>query len=257
MTSMDIRKIDLKTVACYIFTSIGLVTINSLPSLAGELKNKAVLELFTSQGCPYCPPADALLAQLAKRDDIVALTLPVDYWDYLGWKDTLAKQAYTKRQRDYARSRGDGEIFTPQMVVNGMMHVIGSRAEDIEDALERTDHKLRNLRVPVSLSSDGASIWLRVSAAPQGSNYRSGTLWVAFFSHAVPVDIRRGDNQGRRITYTNVVRDLKVAAHWEGEPVSLQIAIPHQKTIDGCAAFLQTDKSKVMLGVAISQLASR
>ncbi|MEO1794378.1 MAG: DUF1223 domain-containing protein, partial [Pseudomonadota bacterium] len=82
------------------------------------LAGKPVVELFTSQGCSSCPPADKLLSGMAERRDIVALSFNVDYWDYLGWKDTLAKPAFTKRQRNYARFRGDGEVYTPQAIIN-------------------------------------------------------------------------------------------------------------------------------------------
>ena len=93
---------------------------------------RAVVELFTSQGCSSCPPADALLADLARQPDIVALSFPVDYWDYLGWKDTLAHSAFTARQKAYAHSRSDRQVYTPQMIVNGKKPCIGSDRAQIE-----------------------------------------------------------------------------------------------------------------------------
>jgi len=106
------------------------------PALAGP-PPKAVVELFTSQGCSSCPPADARLAELARRPDVIALTLPVDYWDYLGWKDTLAQPEFSVRQRAYSHGRGDRAVFTPQMVVNGMAACVGSDKAAIERAMER------------------------------------------------------------------------------------------------------------------------
>ena len=106
---------------------------------------KTVLELFTSQGCDTCPPADSVLASFASRPDVIALSLPVDIWDYLGWKDTLASEKNSERQKAYARSRGDGAIYTPQVVVNGMMGVNGSDAGAINAAIKETDEKLTEL----------------------------------------------------------------------------------------------------------------
>src|ERR687884_289212 len=87
---------------------------------------QAVVELFTSQGCSSCPPADAMLGELARRPDVIALSLPVDYWDYLGWKDTLAQPAFSARQRAYAGARGDRQVYTPQVIVNGATPCVGS-----------------------------------------------------------------------------------------------------------------------------------
>src|SRR4029079_16757892 len=99
-------------------------------------QEKAVLELFTSQGCSSCPPADALLAELGKRPDLVTLSYSVDYWNYLGWHDTLSSAANSDCQRDYARMRGDGKVYTPQIVVDGLTHVNGSDEQAIEEAVQ-------------------------------------------------------------------------------------------------------------------------
>ncbi len=242
------------TVAMVLLATQGAVFFAS-PAQAADHDRKSVLELFTSQGCSSCPPADALLAKLATRDDIVALTMPVNYWDHLGWRDTLAKEAFTQRQRNYAESRGDREIYTPQLVVNGIAHVVGSRADDIEDAMRRTSLKLDEAWVPLALQRDGEAMRLQAGAAPLDSTYRRGTVWLAFFSNTVPVNIRRGENTGARITYTNVVRRLERAGRWDGEAASFQAMIPRGRGIDGCAAFLQADGSKVILGAAIVHLA--
>ena len=97
---------------------------------APDLQPRAVVELFTSQGCSSCPPADALFVDLAKQPDIITLTLPVTYWDYLGWKDTLGKDSFAKRQKYYAKARGDGQVYTPQAVINGAAHVVNYKTED-------------------------------------------------------------------------------------------------------------------------------
>ena len=98
---------------------------------------KALLELFTSQGCSSCPPADALVIELSKDPDLIALTLPVTYWDYLGWKDTLGKDSFAKRQKFYAKARGDGQVYTPQVVVNGTGHLVGSDKDEIQKTIQQ------------------------------------------------------------------------------------------------------------------------
>ena len=99
---------------------------------------RALLELFTSQGCSSCPPADKLLGEFAKDPSLIALSLPIDIWDYLGWKDTLSLPGHTARQRAYAEIRGDRQVYTPQLVVNGSMHVVGSDRAAVEHAIAET-----------------------------------------------------------------------------------------------------------------------
>ena len=124
------------------------------PAIAGE--PRAVIELFTSQGCSSCPPADRLAGQLRQDPSVLVLSLPVDYWDYLGWKDTLALHGHTVRQQAYAQSRGDREVYTPQAVVNGVVHALGSDKAAIEKAIDETRAKAQPLTVPVTINvADG------------------------------------------------------------------------------------------------------
>jgi hypothetical protein len=179
-------------------------------------KSLPVLELFTSQGCSSCPPADALMQEFAVRRDVVALTLPVDYWDYLGWKDTLARPAFALRQRSYAKVRGDGEVYTPQMVVNGMAHVVGSHRADIERALSQTNEKLEHQRVSVELRAEPGSLIVAIGPG-RPTKSGSGTVWLALVEPRVEVEIERGENKGRKIAYFNVVRELTNIGGWTGE----------------------------------------
>ncbi len=214
-----------------------------------------VLELFTSQGCSSCPPADALLKTLSAQDNIIALTMPVNYWDHLGWKDTLAKDAFTKRQHQYAKARGDREIYTPQMIVNGIEHVVGSRRDAIDSAIEKTDRLLGPFSVAMSLDHEAGRIELTAGPAPEGSSYRSGKIWVACYSKSVDVAIKDGENTGRRIDYTNVVRALIPAGNWTGEATNLTVDMPSSTEFDGVAVFLQADDSHAIIGaVQISVL---
>src|SRR5262249_52917092 len=133
---------------------------------------RAVVELFTSQGCANCPPADELLKTYADRNDIIALTLPVDYWDYIGWKDTLASSRNTERQRTYAKNFGIGPVYTPQVVVNGTEQVLGSSAEEINHAIEATANAKNAPRIPVNFWNYGDSVIIETGAAPQGTEIK-------------------------------------------------------------------------------------
>ena len=120
------------------------------PRRAARAEPRAVIELFTSQGCSSCPPADKLAGELAQDPSLLVMSLPVDYWDYLGWKDTLANPGHTKRQRAYSKTRGDREVYTPQVVVNGMAHVLGSDRSAIENAIKHTGKQAGTLSLPVA-----------------------------------------------------------------------------------------------------------
>ncbi len=154
------------TVALAIALSAGFVSARAEP--------RAVIELFTSQGCSSCPPADRLVGELARDPSIVAMSLPVDYWDYLGWKDTLANPRHTARQRGYARVRGDREVYTPQAVINGVLHAPGSDKAAIEAAIGKTHAETASLSVPVSLSFAAERMEVTVGA-DDGQN---GEVWL-------------------------------------------------------------------------------
>ena len=146
----------------------------SAPLIAGLLiatctlasaEPRALLELFTSQGCSSCPAADKLLGEFAADPSVVALSVPIDYWDYLGWKDTLASPAHTARQRAYARLRGDRQVYTPQIVVNGSMHALGSDRAAVERAMTQTARNAAIMSLPVLMSMGGNNLTVKVSSA--------------------------------------------------------------------------------------------
>src|SRR5919109_2714288 len=148
---------------------------------------RAVVELFTSQGCSSCPPADRLLGELARDPAIVAMSLPIDYWDYLGWKDTLANPRHTARQRGYACVRGTRDIYTPQAVINGAVHALGSEKTAIDAAILATKADPSSLSVPVKLSVSADRLDVTVSA---GSNVPSGVeVWLCELAKRVPVSV--------------------------------------------------------------------
>lgn len=175
---------------------------------AGET---VVVELFTSQGCSSCPPADRILGELADRDDVIALALHVDYWDYLGWKDDFASPEHTKRQRAYARAKGERTIYTPQMVIGGQDHVIGSKPMKISQLIQR--HADKQLPVRVKLQRNGDTVTIRATARGDAAN---SVVQLVTYRPLAKVDVRRGENAGRTLAYHNIVQDLVRVGAWDG-----------------------------------------
>lgn len=190
------------------------------PASAEQRLPLAVVELFTSQGCSSSPPADALLAELAGDSTIVAISLPVTYWDYLGWSDTRASQANTSRQFSYAARRGDRAVYTPQMIVNGRAPVVGSDAEALREVIrQQIDGGLGpRLSVEIRLADDMFEIEVGALAGGQRA-----TVWIGAVEPSVTVQVLRGENGGRRLTYTNVVRVLQPIGVWRGEAMSFEL----------------------------------
>ncbi|MEM9707446.1 MAG: DUF1223 domain-containing protein [Pseudomonadota bacterium] len=178
---------------------------------AGE--RAVVVELYTSQGCSSCPPADALLGQIADRDNVIALALHVDYWDYIGWKDDFADPSHTKRQRAYARAAGSRMIYTPQMVIDGQTHVIGSKPMDLSDALNK--HGARPDPVAIDLVRSGDRV--RVTARAEGSVPRGMEIQLFTYEEEASRAIRRGENAGRTLTYHHIVTEWQTLGQWSGD----------------------------------------
>lgn len=223
------------------------------PAHAGP---RAIIELFTSQGCSSCPEADKLLGEFAKDSSVIALSLPVDYWDYLGWKDTLASPLHTAKQRAYSRARGDREIYTPQAVVNGAIPVIGSDKHDIDGAISQTRGKAMIL--PVQIVASGDKLTVSVPEAKDGA--AKGEVWIYGVASAAPVAIGRGENTGRSITYYNVTRRFLKVGDWDGKAASWTIPADQIRGdgVDSAAVLLQsgtTEKPGVMLGATFAKLA--
>jgi hypothetical protein len=211
-----------------------------------------LLELFTSQGCSSCPPADKLLAEYGTKKDVITLSFSVDYWNYLGWHDTLSSPENSERQRDYALSRGDGRVYTPQVVVDGIMHVNGSSEAAIEMAMRNATKRLKDVRVPVSMHAEGNSLVVDIGAAPETSDMREGTVWLAVAKDKETVAITRGENRGKSITYTHPVRELTPIGMWAGEKMTLRLPLKDLQTIGGdcLVAMVQVEGAGPVLGVA-------
>lgn len=202
----------------------------------------AVLELFTSQGCSSCPPADRLFKDLSARPGLVALSFNVDYWDYLGWKDTLAQRTYSDRQRTYARLRGDGAVYTPQIVVNGLSHAIGSMPAQIKKVIATTEQKLDSRRVPLTVGSAAGTFTITIGQSDHPPP-KAATVLLASVRPKVTVRIRHGENRGRTLSYYNVVANLSVVGMWAGRQKTIEL--PRQKIVTSkemrCAVLIQAD----------------
>ena len=227
---------------------------------AGEVRG--VVELFTSQGCSSCPPADKLLGDLAQDPSLVALSLPVDYWDYLGWKDTLALRGHTKRQRAYSKVRGDREVFTPQAVISGSVYVLGSDKAAIEQAVSKS-HDGGALTVPVTVAVKDGSVDITATAAKDiaASSPVLGEVWLCPVSRNVHVTIGRGENNGHSIVYHNVVRRWVKLGDWTGGPVSYSLPMANvtggDAQIDAVAVLVQRGSASepgAIVGAALAPL---
>lgn len=222
-----------------------------VPARAEPQDGPVVVEMFTSQGCSSSPPADALLAELSQLPGIVALSLNVDYWDYRGWRDTLALADSTQRQRDYAAHRGDGRVYTPQAVINGRTETVGSDRDGLMAAIVRERTRGAGA-VPVSLASGEREVRIEVGAAPSQDLRLNATIWVATMVPRAVVDIERGENAGRTMAYTNVVRKIVPAGMWHG--ASIGLSLPRQAIMaEGtfCVALLQADGTGPILGASM------
>ena len=213
---------------------------------------RTVLELFTSQGCSSCPPADAMLKTYSEDPGVVALSFPVDYWDYLGWKDTFASSRNTERQKAYAKARGDGAIYTPQLVVNGALHVNGANKAGIDQAIELTTKNTALPHVPIRIWQEANALNISVAGAENGREVVEATIWLALVQPLATVDIERGENAGSKLTYTNVVRELTAVGLWKGQPILIQIprAAVMQASTQRSVVFVQEGKAGPILGAA-------
>lgn len=231
------RRLGMTFAAFASFLAWGAPTVNAEP-----MRPVAVIELFTSQGCSSCPPADLLMGELATHENLVVLTMPVNIWDYLGWRDTLATAENTSRQRGYSEARGDRSVYTPQVVINGRDHVVGSNAKAIEAHIEVAKAE-GGLKVPVSVQRVGDMLRVDIPAYDQPT--RKAVIWLALYERAREVPIKRGENQGQKITYTNVVRRLQPLGMWKGEAKTVEVPLAENERSGaiGCAVMLQVDSS--------------
>ncbi|MBV1705740.1 MAG: DUF1223 domain-containing protein [Hyphomicrobiales bacterium] len=183
---------------------------------------RGVVEMFTSQGCSSCPPADRFLTGLSASRDVIALSFPVDYWNYIGWKDTFSQPEFTARQKAYARARHDDNVFTPQAVVDGVGQTVGSNAGAVHNLLTGERGKDGALCVPTTLArqSDGLKVTLAAAtcAAPGAAD-----VWLLKLRERATVKIGRGENAGRTLTYSNIVLSMRNIGQWNGGAQTINV----------------------------------
>lgn len=220
-----------------------LAFLAAVPARAADPARPTVVELFTSQGCSSCPPADALLTDLAKRPGVIALTYNVDYWDYLGWTDTLATPASTQRQRWYADRFRMRYTYTPQFVVQGAMQGAGADAGQINAQIVKAAG-MPGIALKIEKTDSG--LRLRLPATKVDGEAR---VLMAAYDRRRAADIAKGENAGRRLAYTNVVRKVVPVADWNGAAKILDL--PWDKAWgEDCAVIVQHAESGAILGAA-------
>ncbi|HSM95052.1 MAG TPA: DUF1223 domain-containing protein [Rhizomicrobium sp.] len=196
-----------------LFALAALGFLSGASAQAATAQNPAVVELFTSQGCSSCPPANANLITIASRPDVLALSFDVTYWDYLGWKDTFDQEVFTQRQRDYEPPLHESGPFTPQIVVDGRLDAVGNVRSDIENLVAKSSRT----SVP--------AIHLNGGAASVDAGQGNADVWlVRYDPHVVRVPISRGENSGTTQPQVNVVHVLTKLGEWHGQPA--QFALP-------------------------------
>ena len=226
-----------------ICTVLTMIVAGYSPMAAAQ-DNLVVVELYTSQGCSSCPPADALVAELAGQEDVIALALHVDYWDYIGWKDSFANPAFTERQRSYARAAGHSTIYTPQMIVQGRDHIIGYKPMQLASLIQT--HKENGAAVDVSLVRSGNSLSITAPALPRRT--KDMVVQLVRYTPSETVAIRRGENAGKTITYSNIVREWRVLGKWNGaRPLQMSAEV---KGDDPVVVILQMERNGPIMAAA-------
>jgi hypothetical protein len=231
-----------------------VVICSSVPLQSVEAEPRAVIELFTSQGCSSCPPADQLLGELTSDPSLIAVSVPVDYWDYLGWKDTLADPHNTARQKAYAHARGDGQVYTPQVVVSGTLHALGSDKAAIELAIAASRKNGAMSLLPTLTVGEGR---LNITMPDVVDAHAGGEVWLVGVVKAATIAIARGENKGRTITYRNVARRWIKLGDWTGKANSWSVPVQMLKAanVDEAAVLVQsgtTEKPKAILGATLA-----
>ena len=199
--------------------SLALLAADAAPmrAVAEVAAAPVVVELFTSQGCNSCPPADAFLGELAQRADVIALAFHIDYWDYIGWKDPFASPDFTRRQRGYAGALGLRSVYTPQMVVDGRADAVGSDRARVEELIRRSSAVPK---LALTVDTTGAKPILTL---PEARLTRPATVWLAVYDREERTPVKRGENAGRDLSEYNIVRELRTVASWDGGAQALEL----------------------------------
>src|SRR5262245_11593842 len=207
-----------------------------------------VVELFTSQGCNSCPPADAFLGELAQRSDLIALAFHVDYWNYIGWKDPFSSPGGSQHQRDYAQSLGLSSVYTPQMVIDGSVDAVGSDRAKVNPAISTASHRKK---IPVSIATTPAGGWLVTIPAAEAA--QPATVWLAIYDRQQTTPVRRGENAGKTLTDYNIVREFRSIGRWDGTKLDLPLDLGATDLGQrGFAVIVQAGTIGPVLGAALA-----
>jgi hypothetical protein len=222
--------------------AMGLLAFPSRLALAGDAAHPTVIELFQSQGCSSCPPAEANVGAVSDRADVLALAFEVDYWDRLGWKDTFSKHAWTERQYAYARALGQDGVYTPQVVVNGRVAGDALEPGSLAGLMSRGDRGAGGPRIAFS----GGAVTVGAGAAPAGG----ADIWLArYIPHTVEVAIPRGENGGHTLPYKDVVREMVLLGKWRGQAETFPVTGGSDPGL-GEAAIVQANGAGPILAAA-------
>ena len=211
------------------------------PARAQE-SSPIVVELYTSEGCSSCPPADAFLFDLRQRPGVIALAFHVDYWDYLGWKDRFARHDFTTRQRAYARSLGSPMVYTPQIVVDGASHVVGSNRAAVDAAIEEARAADHLLDIGLAWAPDN-SLLISIPAADYDGK---ATIWFVRYAQGDETEVGAGENAGRLLKHANIVEEIAAIGMWDGRAMVINLpweAVARNRQDDafGCVILIQPE----------------
>lgn len=207
------------------------------PLQAEDGTPKGVVELFTSQGCSSCPPADAAFRKLVNQGDVIALAYHVDYWNYLGWADTLSSKENTERQYGYAKTMGRSNVYTPQAIVNGRDHLAGADLNGINSKIDTYSSEGNGLTVPISAAMRGDELEIKIGAGQGKAN-----VVMVYFDKEKTIDVEKGENSGQKISYLHSVTNVETVGMWDGKATSLTLpaSVLQRPQLEGCAILLQS-----------------
>jgi len=207
------------------------------PLQAEDGTPKGVVELFTAQGCSSCPPADAAFRKLVNQGDVIALAYHVDYWNYLGWADTLSSKENTERQYGYARTMGRSNVYTPQAIVNGRGHLAGADLNGINSKIDTFSSEGNGLTVPINAAMRGDELEIKIGAGQGKAN-----VVMVYFDKEKTIDVEKGENSGQKISYLHSVTNVETVGMWDGKATSLTLpaSVLQRPQLEGCAILLQS-----------------
>ena len=227
-----------------------LMILTSFSALAAT-QQPVVLELFTSQGCSSCPPADALLRQLSANDpSLLPLSFHVRYWDYLGWKDPFSSAANTNRQRGYARALSAGQVFTPQLIVNGGSSAVGSQESEVQEAIARAKQTTASVDVSITLDPTTDKLMAAFTATGQSALHSDADIWGISFNRHSKTNVGAGENSGRILESINNVVEIKHLGVWHSGDAHSNLQLD-STTEDGLAIIVQAPQQGLILGAAV------